>query len=89
MVGAGTAAAIGGSFLTPLAGVAFAMEVVVLEYTVAGFLPIIVSAVVASTVVSWISGQPLVPFPNFDSMGEPALLWVALIGILAGCTSAI
>ena len=72
MVGAGTAAAIGGSFLTPLAGVAFAMEVVVLEYTVAGFLPIIVSAVVASTVVSWISGQPLVPFPNFDSMGEAA-----------------
>ena len=89
MVGAGTAAAIGGSFLTPLAGVAFAMEVVVLEYTVAGFLPIIVSAVVASTMVSWISGQPLVPFPNFDSMGEPALVWVALIGIFAGCTSAL
>ena len=79
MVGAGTAAAIGGSFLTPLAGVAFAMEVVVLEYTVAGFLPIIVSAVVASTVVSWISGQPSCPFQlRFDGRARPPLLPIGI-----------
>ena len=87
-VGAGTAAAIGGSFLTPLAGVAFAMEVVVMEYTVAGFLPVIMAAVVASTLVSTVSGEPLVPFPTFDQIQDPALGWVLLVGVACGLFSA-
>lgn len=83
-VGAGAAAAIGGTFLTPLAGVAFAMEVIVMEYTVVGFLPIIMAAVAASALVSLIMGEPLVPLPTFDQISDPNWLWVILIGVACG-----
>lgn len=44
LIACGTAAAIAAAFNTPIAGVIFAMEVVIAEYTVAGFLPVIVAA---------------------------------------------
>ena len=48
LVACGAAASIAASFNTPIAGVIFAMEVIVMEYTIAGFAPIIISAVSAT-----------------------------------------
>jgi len=48
LVACGVAAAIAGSFNTPLAGVIFAMEVVMMEYTLGSFIPIIVASVVTT-----------------------------------------
>lgn len=45
LVACGSAAAIGASFNTPLAGIIFAMEVVMQQYTVQGFVPVILAAV--------------------------------------------
>lgn len=45
LVACGTAAAIGASFNTPLAGIIFAMEVLMQQYTVQGFVPVILAAV--------------------------------------------
>jgi H+/Cl- antiporter ClcA len=45
LVAAGTASAIAASFNTPIAGVIFAMEVIMMEYYIASFIPIILASV--------------------------------------------
>jgi CIC family chloride channel protein len=50
LVGCGVAGAISASFNTPLAGVIFSMEVILMEYTMAGFIPVILSAVTANLI---------------------------------------
>ncbi|MEJ2115787.1 MAG: chloride channel protein, partial [Gammaproteobacteria bacterium] len=67
LVACGTAAAIGASFNTPLAGVIFALEVVMMEYSLASFLPVILSAVSATTVTRAVFGTEVVfSVPNFQ-----------------------
>ena len=57
LVGCGTAAAIAASFNTPIAGVIFAMEVVLLEYSLAGFIPIMLAASTGTIMSHWIYGD--------------------------------
>ncbi len=74
LVGCGSAAAIAASFNTPMAGVIFAMEVILLEYTVAGFTPIIISSVVAAMMASnFYSAELMFVVPSeikIESMNE-------------------
>lgn len=88
MLGCGVAAAIAASFNTPLAGVIFAMEVVMMEYTVAGFLPVIIAAVSGSAATRLAFGHHAafsVPAIQMGSLTElPILFFCALvIGALA------
>ncbi|WP_444943456.1 chloride channel protein [Microbulbifer sp. ZKSA006] len=89
LLGCGVAAAIAASFNTPLAGVVFAMEVVMLEYTVAGFLPVMLAAVAGSAITQLTFGsQPdfNVPAIQLNSFTELPLLFLCalVIGALAG-----
>ena len=90
MVGCGTAAAIAASFNTPLAGVIFALEVIMMEYSLASFIPVILAAVSANTIsILVFENQPamLVPELQLSSLGEMPLL--ILLGISAGAVSAL
>lgn len=89
LVACGVAAAIAGSFNTPLAGVVLAMEVVLRAYTVAGFAPVILAAVAATAVNRLAYGDApafVVPALALRSLWElPYVLGVGLaIGALSG-----
>lgn len=89
LVGCGTAAGIAASFNTPLAGVAFALEVVMMEYSVASFIPVILAAVSAATLSNVLLGtEPAfaVPTMRLDSLAEMG--FVVVLGIAAGALSA-
>lgn len=88
LIACGTAAAIGASFNTPLAGVIFALEVVMMEYTIASFLPVILSAVSATAVTRVVYGNEAVfSVPNFQLLTLLELPYVMFLGVVTGCAA--
>lgn len=90
LVGCGTAAGIAASFDTPLAGVIFALEVVMMEYTLVSFMPIILAAGSATSVSIFAFGNQaafVVPHIKPGSLIELPL--VIILGLLAGTLSAV
>ncbi|MDT8386237.1 MAG: chloride channel protein [Thiogranum sp.] len=84
-VACGAAAGIAASFNTPLAGVAFAMEVLMLEYTVAGFAPVILAAVSATVLSRWAFGSALAfGVPSVTPGGLVELPYIMAMGIGIG-----
>lgn len=89
LVGCGTAAGIAASFNTPLAGVVFALEVVMMEYTVVSFIPVILAAVSATTLSRMAFGDnPAFVVPAADMGALSDLFAVVVLGVLAGAASA-
>ena len=88
--GCGVAAAIAAAFNTPLAGVIFAMEVVLFEYTIGRFIPVIMSAVTAATVHHLIHGDSQIDFfQHTPSIALQENLWLVVMAICLACTSSI
>lgn len=86
LLACGVAAAIGAGFNTPIAGVIFAMEVVLLEYTIAGFIPVMLSAVTATAFSQWVFDRaPEFTVPPFHIATEMEYWWVLFTGLVIGC----
>lgn len=89
LIGCGAAAAIGSSFNTPIAGVIFSMEVIVMEYTVAGFMPVILAAVTGTLIVQQVFGDaPIFQVPGIGMDSFWDLPWVLIEGILIAVLAA-
>lgn len=89
LIGCGTAAAIGSSFNTPIAGVIFSMEVILLEYTIAGFMPVILAAVTGTLVVQQVFGDdPVFFIPGIAMNSYWDLPWIFLEGIVIAVLAA-
>ncbi len=90
LVGCGVAAAIAAGFNTPLAGVIFAMEVVLMEYTIVGFTPIILAAVSATMLTRAVFGEaPAFSVLNFEWTSILELPYVLVMGIVIGALAAL
>ncbi|MRI33456.1 chloride channel protein EriC [Endozoicomonas sp. OPT23] len=88
LAGCGVATAISVSFNTPLAGVVFAMEVIVRRYNLVSFIPVMAASVIASLMTQYFYGfEPafVIPPIHMNSMAEflLAALMAVAIGLLA------
>ncbi|MBL4827996.1 MAG: chloride channel protein [Spongiibacteraceae bacterium] len=89
LVGCGTAAAIAASFNTPIAGVIFAMEVIMMEYTIAGFTPVILAAITGTALTRAVYGsETLFAIPTLEMASLWELPFIAFLGLITGaCAS--
>ncbi len=90
LTGCGVSAAISASFDTPLAGVIFAMEVLALEYSIVGFVPVILASVVGTMVSQAALGSSVFIISGDTGLGSfKELPIVAVLGMVlavcAGC----
>ena len=88
LAGCGVATAISVLFNTPLAGVVFALEVIVRQYTLTSFIPIMAASVVSSLMTQWVYGKDVafhIPMIEMTSLSEfgVAFILAAAIGLLA------
>jgi chloride channel protein, CIC family len=88
MIGCGSAGAIAGIFKAPIAGVIFAIEVLMLDLTMTTLIPLLISAITAATVAYFLLGNEVIFSFNITT---PFLLedipFYILLGIIAGFIS--
>jgi CIC family chloride channel protein len=90
LIACGTAGGIAAAFNTPLAGVIFAMEVIVAEYTVIGFTPVILAAVSATTVHHALDqGASIFAVPPVQMVSLLELPFILLLGICCGAIASL
>lgn len=90
LIACGSAAAISASFNTPIAGVIFAMEVIMMEYAISSFIPVIISSVSAAVITQVLFGNEAVfdiASSRMNSLWE--IPYVAVLGILLGLLASI
>lgn len=89
LVACGGAAAIAASFNTPIAGVVFSMEVIMMEYTIAGFTPVILATVSATALTRFIFGsEPAFSVPALELASLLELPYLLIMGLVIGALAA-
>ena len=88
LIGCGAAAAISAIFNSPIAGVIFAIEVLLTDVTIAMFIPLLISSVFGSLVSKSLLGDDILfSFKLTDYYSFNELPFIILMGIVAGLLS--
>ena len=88
LLAAGGAAAVGATFNTPIAGVLFAHEVILLEWTTRAFVPLTVASAMGTMVATrFLGDQPAFPIPPYELASGREIVFYLALGVLAGLLS--
>jgi len=85
LIGCGAAGAISGIFKAPIAGMLFTIEVLMLDFTAASVLPLMIASVTAATLSYLLNGiEPMFRFSMSSSFELDRIPWVIVLGIACG-----
>lgn len=85
LIACGAAAAIAASFNTPIAAVIFALEVIMLQYTIVSIMPVIIASLAATLISHAVFGSTAsLLAPAFDRLSNGEIPIVIICGIFIG-----
>ncbi|TBR21300.1 MAG: chloride channel protein [Candidatus Nitrosotenuis sp.] len=90
LMGCGTAGAIAASFNAPLGGIVFALEVVLGDFNIKVFSPLIFSSVIATVTARQLEGNvPAFDLPSYTLVSTVEIFFFLILGLLAGLVAAL
>ncbi|WP_257667795.1 chloride channel protein [Parapedobacter tibetensis] len=87
LLACGAAAGIAGAFNSPVAGMIFAIEILLPEFSIPAFIPLLMSAATASVVSRLIYSEPLFHLVTDNNWEFEALLFYMLLAVIIGLFS--
>jgi len=82
LLACGAAAGISGAFNSPIAGVVFAIEILLPEFSIPAFIPLLISAALASVVSRMLYSEPLFHASTVDWNVGALFFYVLLAGLV-------
>jgi len=85
LLGCGAAGGIAAAFNAPIAGALFALEIVLGDWHITTFTPVIMSSVIATTTSRWLhGGKAMFDVPYYQLVNPIEIIFYIILGLLSG-----